>query len=315
MQDNSPSRTSTVAVDVMNTSTTKSEVMAARLRRGAHNRSLCNSTARMSAKCPLQPEEATMPEQAPAVLPIDSGGADEPETHPEAASSGAEPAESRRSQSVPLMTKNERQQREKQRKAAQQSSRSDREVPYLDERDNMWRRLLHGDEDAAEGEPSHAAGGVDVEQEQDNEGAHEQQQCKAGQQCARPCACSAKGGQSEAAGTAVAPVKGNDAGQPTTAEAHAKEPDVQVSGATDRPGSAAAHVRQLLHKKLATKGKLHLEPLAAEWAMGKDEASGKLWIKPPGKRTLHSCPQAILVLEKMYAEHTGAGNEIMSGGT
>ncbi|CAL8468356.1 g7896 [Coccomyxa elongata] len=314
-KDNSPSRTSTVAVDVMNTSTTKSEVMAARLRNGAHNQSLCNSTARMPTACQLQPEEAAMPEQAPAVLPADSVGADEPETRAEAASSGVEPAESKKSQSVPLLTENERQQREEQRKAAQRSSRSDREVPYLYECDNMWRQLLHGDADTAEAGPSDAAGGVDVEQEQDIQGAHEQQQCEAGQQCARPCACSARGGQSEAAGTAVAPVKGNDTGQPTTAEAHANEPDVQGSGATDRPGSAAAHVRQLLHKKLAAKGKLHLEPLAAEWAMGKNEASGKLWIKPPGKRFLHSCPQAILMLEEMHAEQISAAVQAIWAGT
>ncbi|BDA43691.1 probable lysine-specific demethylase 3B at C-terminar half [Coccomyxa sp. Obi] len=319
IQDNTPSRTSTLAVDVVDTSVTKGEVMAARLRTAAHKTSLCNSTARMPPACPLQAEEATLPEQAAAVPRADSVAADEPGVRAEAASSGAEPVESKRSQSVPLLGEDERQEWEEQRKAAQRSTRSDREVQYLNERDNMWQQLMHGEPDPAEAGPGDAAGCKDVEQEQDNQGAHEQQQHEAGQQCARPCACSAKGEQPEAAGATPAPVEGNDApGQPTAVEAHAEEQVLQGSGAADCPGSAAAHVRQLLHKKLAAKGKLHLEPLAANWEMGKHEATNKVWIKPPGKRILHSCPQAILVLEEMHAEQiiatksgtwTGAADE------
>ena len=311
MQDKPPSRTSTVAVNVVDTCTTKGEVMAARLR--IHSPSRCNSTARVPDACLPQPEEAAMPEhaaapeQAAAIHPANSVSANEPETRAEAASSDAEPAELKRSQSLPPLSKDERKEQEEQKKAAQRSTRSDHEVQYLNERDIEWQKLLHGEADTAEAEPVHAAVGMHMEQKPGTR--EQQQQLEAGQQSPRPLACSAEVAQSaaEAAGVVAAPMEENDAALPAATEAHAEAPGLQGSSAAD---CGAAYVRQLLHKKLAAKGKLHLKPLARGWAMGKNESSNKIWFEPPGIRTVYSCPQAILVLEKLYAE-----NAVKSGGT
>lgn len=278
-QGSKSSRPSTMAIDV-DASVTNGEVMAARLRECMSDPSHCDSTARMSAHPLPQPQDT-----APAMGSGNS--ADEPAPTDAQAN---HVASSRRSHSVPPVDEEDL---ERQREAARRSAKSDYGVEYVHEFDNkVWQKLGNAeaptDGPAADGQPQIPS-------------AEHAQQGFAG-----PHDCPGDSRQLGGAADAVAgegrqeQVGGSPAGV-----------GVQPPGEVDSPrpveDAGAAEVRQKLHSKLEHEGKLHLEPLAAEWRMGKYEAINRIWLQAPHlKRRMESIKKAIVVLEELHADREGA---------
>ena len=211
----------------------------------------------------------------------------------------AAPASSRRSHSAPAVDNEEL---ERQREAARRSANSDYAVEYANEYDNtkVWQHP---------GEFEAATEGLAADAQPQVQGIAGADQAQQG--CGGHHGCSADEGQQEAAEAAEAGGCRHEEGGGSPANCGGPPPSEVNSPGFPRQGedAVAAEVRQKLHQKLEDEGKLQLEPLAADWEMGRrveTNGSTRMWFQPPRQRKILSCAKAVEYLENLHAERQPA---------